>query len=491
MIVMKFGGASLASVESIRQVIRIVGRELHRRPIMVASAIGDTTDALLELLTHARRGNGYPAWKALEEIKTEHFALSEELLDGERQNGIDQFLRDTFRDLHVRILELCEGERGFNAELQDWVLSLGEQLSSRLLAAILDEHCGSARHVDARKLIVTNDNFTRAEPRYWETYARIRWCLPMAAPGSTVVLGGFIGSTKDGRTTTLGRGGSDLTASIIGAALNAEEIQVWKDVDGMLTCDPLLFDAVHQVRKLSYAEASELASAGATILHPETMAPAQRLRIPIVIRNTFDFGCEGTRIDSRTDGNRNLVKSIAAKSGVRLLEIRSANALDALTELREFCQGRGEGITVLSSSEECVLIAIDKDARLPDLRPFESGCLEVRIRNSQSILTLVGQIADPMHVSRKIAAVLHGIDAFILRNERAECSLSVAVPETEARRCIALLHDAFFANPDPALFVVRNGAAARIHTPQQNMAEAKRSNRFEAFVASTNILQPN
>jgi aspartate kinase len=491
MIVMKFGGSSLGSVESIRQVVRIVGRELHRRPIVVASAIGDTTDALLELLTHARRGNSYPAWKALEEIKTQHFPIAEELLDGERQNEVDQFLRDTFRDLHVRILELCEGERAFNAELQDWVLSLGEQLSSRLLTAVLDEHCGSARHVDARKLIVTNDNFTRAEPRYWETYARIRWCVPMAARESTVVLGGFIGSTQDGRTTTLGRGGSDLTASIVGAALNVEEIQVWKDVDGMLTCDPRLFGTVYQVRNLSYAEATELASAGATILHPETMAPAQRLRIPIVIRNTFDFGCEGTRIDSQIAGNRNVVKSIAATNGVRLLEIRSANASDALTELLQFCQERSEGMTVLSSTEECVLIAIDRHTRVPDLRPFESGCLEVRIRNSQSILTLVGQIANPIDISRRVAAVLHGIDAFIVPNERAKCSLSVSVAETEAKRCIALLHHTFFANPDPALFVVRNGAVARIHTPQQNMAEEKRSIGLKAFVASTNILQPN
>jgi aspartate kinase len=139
-------------------------------------------------------------------------------------NGIDCYLRRVFRDLHVRILELREGERSSTPELQDWVLGLGEQISSKIVTAIFRKHYIPAMHLDARDLILTDQQFTHAEPRYWETYARIRWLVPFAARGQVVVLGGFIGATEDGRTTTLGRGGSDLTASLVGAALNAEEI---------------------------------------------------------------------------------------------------------------------------------------------------------------------------------------------------------------------------------------------------------------------------
>ena len=206
--------------------------------MVVVSAIGETTDQLLKIVEHAARAESYLAWKLQEEVRTYHFCLAEDLLSGERLELIDRYIRQTFRDLHVRILEVCEGERALNSELRDWVASLGEQLSSRIVAAALQEHGLQAQYMDSTKLILTDERFTNATPRYWETYARIRWSIPIAARTHVVVLGGFIGATEDGRTTTLGRGGSDLTASIVGAVVNADEIQVWKDVDGMLTWDP-------------------------------------------------------------------------------------------------------------------------------------------------------------------------------------------------------------------------------------------------------------
>ena len=272
---MKFGGASLASPASIRRVASIVHAHLHRNPVIVVSAIGDTTDKLLEILEHASRAEAYLAWKLQEEVKTYHFCLAEDLLGPEQLKPIDQFVRQTFRDLHVRMLEVCEGERCVTPELQDWVASLGEELSSRIVAAALQQNGISALHLDSAKLILTDENFTNAAPRYWETYARIRWSVPSAARNHVVVLAGFIGASEQGRTTTLGRGGSDLTASIVGAAFNADEIQVWKDVDGMLTWDPKIKSKGYRVKRLSYEEATELARAGATILHPETIAPAQ------------------------------------------------------------------------------------------------------------------------------------------------------------------------------------------------------------------------
>jgi len=490
MIVMKFGGSSLASAASIGRVVSIVRSELNRHPVVVASAMGDTTDSLLQLLSAARKGNSYSAWKLHSAIRNQHFAVCEELLHWEQHDLIDQYLRQTFRDLHVRMLELSEGERSFNRELQDWTASLGEQLSSRLLAAVLQEHCGSTMHLDSRKLILTNSAFTNAQPLYWETYARIRWSVPVAARDKVVVLGGFIGSTEDGRTTTLGRGGSDLTASIVGASLNAEEIQVWKDVDGMLTCDPRLLQGAHQVKTLSYEEASELASAGATILHPETMAPAQRLRIPIVIRNTFCPGGEGTRIEGNTAHSANLIKSIAVKSDVTLLEIHSATQPQDLDALITFCKQHGPEATVVSSSERALYIAVDKNSKIGEENLASNGCLEVRVRSGQAILTLVGQLAEKDLIAKKLAAALQGISCFVIPSEPSRSSVSIAVPQEQLKKSTALVHQAFFSNPDPQFFVAQNNSAAK-QSVTLDTASVKPSEKPRTFLRSPGVLQPN
>ncbi len=489
MIVMKFGGSSLASAASLGRVVSIIRSEAGRRPVIVASAIGDTTDCLLEVLSASRRANSYSAWKLQEAMKNQHFAICEELLHGPGQSVISRFLRDTFRDLHIRMLELCEGERVFNPELQDWTTSLGEQLSSRLLAAVLQEHCGATTHLDSRKLILTNDTFTSAQPRYWETSARLRWSVPLAARDKLVVLGGFIGSTEDGRTTTLGRGGSDLTASLVGAAINADEIQVWKDVDGMLTCDPRLFGGAHKVKRLSYDEASELAEAGATVLHPETMAPAERLRIPIVIRNTFDPDGEGTRIDAVAAESTNVVKSMAIKWGVTLLEVRSANRFDDLEHLTAFCKEHSSTITVLCSSERVVYIAIDEKAKMPEKNLVPHGCLEVQVRSGQAILTLVGQDLEKEAITKRLTAALRGISTFLIPSD-GSCSVRIAVPQHQLQQCLHLVHHAFFSRPDPQFFVAANKSATK-QSALPDVSSPKHEKRPRSFVFSTSLLQAN
>ena len=489
MIVMKFGGSSLASAASMGRVVSIIRSEAGRHPVIIASAIGDTTDCLLEILAAARRANSYSAWKLQEAMKNQHFAICEEFLHGPGQSVISRFLRDTFRDLHVRMLEICEGERVFTPELQDWTTSLGEQLSSRLLAAIVQEHCGETVHLDSRKLILTNDRFTSAQPRYWETYARLRWSVPIAARDKLVVLGGFIGGTEDGRTTTLGRGGSDLTASIVGAAINAEEIQVWKDVDGMLTCDPRLFGEAHKVKRLSYTEASELAKAGATVLHPETMAPAERLRIPIVIRNTFDPNGEGTRIDGGAVQGTNVVKSMAIKRGLTLLEVHSAKRADDLEHLTAFCKEHSSMTTVLCSSERVVYIAIDENAKMPEENLAPNGCLEVQVRSHQAILTLVGQDLQKEAITKRLTAALRGIPTFLIPSDES-CSVRMAVPQHQLQQCLDLVHHAFFSRPDPQFFVAGNTSATKQSTGP-DVSSPKHETKPRSFVFSTDLLQAN
>jgi aspartate kinase len=488
MIVMKFGGSSLASTSSFRQVVSIVRSELHRDPVVVASAMGDTTDLLVQLLAEARKANSYMAWKLLEAIKDQHYSVSSDLLSSDQREPIDDYLRLTFRDLHVRMQELCEGERLFTPELQDWTLSLGEQISSRLLAAVLTEHCCATTHVDARRLILTDNTFTSAQPRYWETYARIRWAIPPTAQRKVTVLGGFIGSTDQGQTTTLGRGGSDLTASIVGAALNAEEIQVWKDVNGMLTWDPRLLPGAHNVSSLSYDEADELAHAGATILHPETVEPAKRLRIPIVIRNTFRPEGPGTRISFKCEDATNTLKSIAVKKAVTLLEVSVANPSDNCDDLIAYCQRHSSASTVIHASEKAAYVAIDENAMVPDEQLTKSTCIAAKVRSRQALVTLVGRFSSD--IVTRVRAALPRMPLVIVPSDAPSLSLRIVIPQHDLEQCLKRLNREFFATADSQA-VVNALEMEPKPVPDVDSRPARVGSAPERFVLSTAMMQPN
>lgn len=455
MIVMKFGGASLASPASIKRVASIVLSHVPRNPVLVVSAMGDTTDQLLRILEHASRAESYLAWKLQEEVRTYHFCISEDLLRQERLEPIDRYIRQTFRDLHVRILEVCEGERRLTPESRDWVASLGEQLSSRIVAAALQDHGVAAMHLDSTKLILTDEHFTSANPRYWETYARIRGSIPHASRSQVVVLGGFIGATEDGRPTTLGRGGSDLTASLIGAAVNAEEIQVWKDVDGMLTWDPKIKSGGYRLKTLSYEEAAELAHAGATILHPETIAPAQRFRIPVIIRNTFRPDGEGTTIGVAQAVCCNAVKSIVCKPNVTVIELRSPSTngtLNGYSAVVERVCRENKPVKLLALSDEVIYLALESNGRDPDLHLAPDQCLEVRIRTDQAIITLVGQELKTCNVAARLSAALTEQSALILPQDGDSCSVRLVVAQEQLAACTDLLERVFFSDVDSNVF---------------------------------------
>jgi aspartate kinase len=359
-----------------------------------------------------------------------------------------------------------------------------------MLAEVLDEYCAPTLHLDASKLILTNDAFRDAEPRYWETYARIRWSVPVAARDKLVVVGGFIGSTEDGRTTTLGRGGSDLTASIMGAAINADEVQVWKDVDGMLTCDPRIFPDCRQVRRLSYQEATELAESGATILHPKTMEPAKRLRIPIAIRNTFRPDVQGTRIEDVPSHAKNVVKSLAIKEGVSLLEIQAINPNDSCEALIDVCKRLGSAATVLSSTQRSVYVSLDENAKRSEECVPASASLQVRMKSRQAIITLVGESLDTAALSKNVSTALQGISAFVIPNDQSTSFIRCAVPLQHLKRCVGLLHRAFFAHADLDLFGAANTESKA--QPLNLKAGPRRQSRMpESFVPFFALIQSN
>ena len=276
MIVMKFGGSSVESAEAIDRVAAIVHSRLERNPVVVVSAMGKTTNRLLAIAQSAVSGDRAGALAQLDELKA--YTLRE---GGTLGGAIEAHFHE--------LSELVQG-LAILGELTprsiDAISAYGERLSSLIVAEGFRANGIDAVPADSREYVVTDNRHTQAAPIYPQTYERLRTTLAPIARQHVVVMGGFIGSTAAGVTTTLGRGGSDFSAAIVGAGLEAEEIQIWTDVDGMLTADPRIADIGHRVKAISFAEAAELAYFGAKVLHPSTVLPAVERNIPVLILNS-------------------------------------------------------------------------------------------------------------------------------------------------------------------------------------------------------------
>jgi aspartate kinase len=479
MIVMKFGGTSVESSDAIARLVRIVNSHLAQRPVVVVSALGKTTNRLLEFAEHARRGQLYLGSKCLNELQDLHFEVAGQVANGETLRQLEASLQRSFRDLHVILSEVVDEGREVTLALLDEIASFGERMSSEIVAAAIEIGGVPSVHLDARQLILTDDRHTHASPLYWESYARLRQAISSFSDGQVVILGGFIGSTKDGVTTTLGRGGSDLTASIVGAGISADEIQIWTDVDGMLTCDPRVFRGGHRLRSLSYQEAAALASAGAKVLHPDTVTPAVRQRIPLVIRNSRRPAVEGTRIVPTVPLSSNPVKAIACKPDLTVLEIRPRDERDPAelaAALGEMCERHGMPAEFLCRNEGTIFLAFKSSTPFQNLPIDVAGCVEVRLHTQSAILTLVGEGIDgtPEIAARSLAA-LKQIPSTILSGSGSTLAVTLMVLTTELRRSIEMLHHEFFQEIDPVIFAECQDIAAEGLHPSSTVTESDAS----------------
>jgi aspartate kinase len=324
MIVMKFGGSSVESAAAIERVVSIVKSYQQDSPVVVVSAMGKTTDRLACIGQLASEGktSGQKLGAAILEMRElEMFHLRE--LRALAPGSIAAIREVTaLFESAVQLVVRISAAGSVSPRHSDALLSYGERLSSIVVATALQNAGVPAIHLDAQSLILTDHSHTKAAPLYWETYAKLRRAIPTEKSRQVAVIGGFIGATESGTPTTLGRGGSDFTAALVGAAINAEEIQIWTDVDGMLSCDPRVLPGGRCLRQISYAEAAEMAEWGAKVLHPATVAPAMRQRVPVSIRNSRHSAHPGTRIEcaplGRGDG---LVKSIACQKNLSLFRV--------------------------------------------------------------------------------------------------------------------------------------------------------------------------
>src|SRR3954470_3816248 len=327
-VVMKFGGTSVENADAIRRLIGIVKSRLDAKPVLGVSALAGVTDQLLEAGNAAAIGHLGSALSTVRSIYVRHEELADSLLSGSAYGSLDRELRNEFQALES-LLRHLENSRDFDLKEQDRLLSFGECFSSALVAGAVREAGLHSAHVDARGVIVTDARHGQASPLWDATNARLRDVLnPLVQEGRIPVLGGFIGSTVDGVPTTLGRGGSDFSAAIVGAAIGAARVEIWTDVDGVMTTDPKLCPDARVIRKLSFDQAADLAHFGAKVLHPATLAPAMRENIPVYVLNSRRPEGHGTEILARAStGNR--VSAITMKRNVVSVEIQSRNGVDS------------------------------------------------------------------------------------------------------------------------------------------------------------------
>ena len=448
-IVMKFGGTSVAGAAALENVARIVATQRERRPVVVVSAMSGVTDALLKSVAMASEGKVQEAIASLQETFERHEEAARQLLPVERLEWFLAYLRGPMTYIPQQLARL-PNELASRPAIQDIVVATGEFMSSTLLAEVIKQRDVKARMVLSQRCIVTDDEFTCAAPLMDETFTRTRESLlPLIKEGVIPVIGGFIGETTRGDVTTLGRGGSDYTAAILGAALRAEEIQIWTDVTGVLTADPRVVPDAQTVERLSYSEAAELAYFGAKVLHPKTIQPAIEDRIPVRICNSRAPEEPGTLVGPETETSPRTIKAIAHKNGVTTVQITSARMLGAYGFLRalfEVFERHRTVVDVVTTSEVSVSLSLDDDSTLPSIVEELEQLGTVRIEKGRAIICVVGEgLRGTPGIAARVFSTISDINVTLISQGASSINFTFAIEETRVEEAVRRLHEAFFS----------------------------------------------
>lgn len=443
MIVMKFGGTSVEDAAAIDRSCSIVAERISRKPLVVVSALGGATNGLLEAGALAARGEVAKATAIADKLERRHAELL--------PSTAEDFAR--LRDLLKALGAIGE----FSPRTQDLIASYGETLSSLIFAQRMKCLGFDAVHIDARRCMVTDDHFGKAAPLMEPTRARLEEAVrPNLDAGRVVVMGGYIGATISGITTTLGRGGSDYSAAIAGAALDAEEIQIWTDVDGMMTTDPRIVPGAWKVGEISFGEASELAYFGAKVLHPLTVLPAVEKNIPVYILNSRKPKGTGTRITLDARPCKNLIKSIACKRGITIVTVSSSRMLMAhgfLRALFEVFDRHRTPVDMVATSEVSVSLTLDNvsslDAIVEDLRSLG----DVEVSSKAALICLVGNnLKYTPGIARRAFGSISDINILMVSHGASNINFSFIVDEKDATAAVQKLHADFFSEVDRDVF---------------------------------------
>jgi aspartate kinase len=459
-IVAKFGGTSVGTHEAVVRLVDIVNARPDVR-VVVVSALAGVTDGLVAMADAAEAGQAQEARELGDRLWERHQLLAAGLgVDEEVSEEIGQAARGIGR----RLVAMADARDGRLAR-RDEVLAVGELLSSRIVAAAFRAAGTDAVWLDARRVIVTNAEHTRAAPAMADTRACLQGRVaPLLAAGRLVVLGGFIGATIDGATTTLGRGGSDYSAAVIGAGLEAAAIDIWTDVDGMLTADPRVVPDARLVPELSFAEASELAYFGAKVLHPSTILPAMSQGIPVRILNSRRPDAPGTRITAVAAPGAGPLRALACKRDISVVHITSTRMLMAhgfLHRVFEVFDRHRTVVDVVTTSEVSVSVTLDDaraiDAIVADLRPFA----DVTTDGGLALVCAVGeQLREQHHLCADVLDGLGGLPVRMVSQSASRQNLTIVVSGRDLQTAMTRLHRRFFPPPAADAAVAAVTAAA-------------------------------
>jgi aspartate kinase len=441
--IMKFGGTSVEDANAFRNVAEIVKAAVPLRPTVVVSAISGFTNALLASVQKAIEGDARGATRMLDNDLKRHIAIARELLNAESSATFELTIAVTRREIR-QLHKIIAVHPVTHPPLQDEIVAYGEQLSSQLLAAVLRENNLNARYVDARRCVKTDDNYGSAIPLPETETATRSELMPLLESSKIPVLGGFIGSTSKGVTTTLGRGGSDYSAAIVGAALDAREIQIWTDVSGVLTADPRIVGEAGTIPVLSYQEAAELAYFGAKVLHPKTIQPAIDRRIPVRVCNSRAPGDAGTLIVAESEATPQTVKAIAHKNGITTVQVSSARMLGAYGFLRalfEVFDRHRTAVDVVTTSEVSVSLSIDDASALPELVPDLEQLGTVEVEEHRTIISIIGDgLRNTPGIAARIFSEISDINVSMISVGASSVNLTFMVEESRAIEVIRRLH---------------------------------------------------
>ncbi len=460
---MKFGGTSVGSAESHRQTADIILEQAQHwdRLAVVISAIRGVTDALISGARTAASGDGQTYRAIVSDLRVRHYRVVDELLTAAAERAkvlasVDEYL-DEFATLCHSVHVLGE----LTPRALDTISSLGERINARILAALLRQRGAQSEAVDATEVIVTDATFQNAAPLLAQTRARVAERLsPMMSAGVIPIVTGFMGATEQGVTTTLGRGGSDYSGAILGAALDADEVWIWTDVDGVMSADPRMVPNARVIPVLSAAEISELAYFGAKVLHPQTIRPVIEQNIPLWVKNTFNPACPGTQIVKETATTDGTVKAVTAIKGLSMVNVEGRGMMGVPgIAARTFAAVASQGASVLmisqASSEQSICFIIPTDAVVGVTAALEATfTLELSRHDIERIwamndMVIVTAVGAGMRGTPGVAARIFGalgraaINVIAIAQGSSECGISLVVASDDAAEAVRAIHAEF------------------------------------------------
>jgi len=456
MIVMKFGGTSVQDAAAIQRVLQIVQERIPQQPAVVISAMGKTTKHLLETAAFSASGNPGAALSWLEDVRTYHESTASAVVsDWPRTEGKKRI--DLYFEEMRKLIEGLSILGEMSSRIQDKMLSYGELISTSILHEVFLHHGIPAVWMDARELVITDDHFTHATPLIAATEeAVLRRLRPEMDKHRIPVLQGYIGSTRNGATTTLGFEGSDFSAALVGSMLGVSEIQIWKDVPGVMTADPEMVPEARTVKSITFEEAAELTFLGAKVLHPKSIDPARSKNIPVYVCNSKTPNLPGSLISKFAQGGQGRVKSIAYKKPLVLIKIKSRQVLpvqDFYTTAIHACSNQNVIPVVFVASHDRMAVAVSSENGLECVTDQLDRIADVDVFSERAAISLVGEnIGSGIASSSHVLSTLQGERIDMVSYGSSGNSLTVVLEALSVKRVLNILHSHFFREWDSELF---------------------------------------